>query len=261
MTTPRDVWRKVKRVIREADVVLEVIDAREPMKTRCETLERLVDKMGKKLVIVINKADLVPRDILEKWKKYLSKEYYTIYVSASSRLGTRKLWIAIKKVCDKRPVKVAVVGYPNVGKSTIINILKGRHSVGTSPLPGFTKHITQVKAANWLRVIDTPGVLPVEKKDELDLILKCAAPPERFDDPVVAAIKFIEYANKVAPGVLEKTYSIKEKDPLEFLRALAIKRGLLTKGGEPRIEEAAKIVIRDWQNGKIAWYHLPPGEE
>jgi len=257
----KETWRKVRRVIREADVVLEVVDAREPLRTRCIAIEKMAERLGKKIIIVINKADLVPRDVLEKWKKYFSKEHYTIYISASSRLGTRKLWTVIKKVCNKRPVKVAVVGYPNVGKSTVINILKGRHSVGTSPIPGFTKHVTQVRAATWLKVIDTPGVIPVETSNELDLVLKSAIPPEKMEDPVVAAVKFIKYAEKVSPGVLQEIYSIDEQDPYDFLKHLAKKRGLLSRGGEPRLEEAAKIVIRDWQSGKITWYHLPPEEE
>ncbi|MCC6066061.1 MAG: 50S ribosome-binding GTPase, partial [Thermofilum sp.] len=134
----KDAWAIVRKVVREADVVLEVVDARDPMATRSRELERMAAEEGKKLVIVINKADLVPREVLEEWKRVLSREYPTIYVGARERLGTRFLWRIIKRVTGKRPVVVAVVGLPNVGKSTILNVLKGRHSVSTSPVPGWT---------------------------------------------------------------------------------------------------------------------------
>ncbi len=251
-------WIQVKRVISKADVVLEVLDARDPYRTRCRKIEELAKKLGKKVVLVINKADLVPREVLEKWKFVFQKEYPTIYISAKERLGTRKLWVVIKKVTNKRPVTVAVVGYPNVGKSMIINYLKGRHSVGTSPIPGFTRHTTLVKAATWLKVIDTPGVIPVEKDaSAVDLVVKGAIRPEELDDPIPYAVEFIEEALKKDIDVFKKTYGIKEKEPLKILEELAKKRGLFLRGGKLNIEEAARIVIRDWQRGELVFYFTP----
>ncbi len=249
-------WQLVRRVVSNADIVLEVVDARDPWGTRSERLERLADGLGKDIIIVINKADLVPREVLEKWVRvFRSRNLRAVYVSAARRLGTRFIWRSIKSVSRKDVVVVAVVGLPNVGKSTIINILKGSHSVGTSPIPGYTKHVTRLRAATWLRVIDTPGVIPRGSKEEL--ALRSALRPEALDDPVPAAVKLIEMIVSKDPGFLENVYKIEYKDPYIFLEMLAKKRGLLAKGGIPRVEEAAKIVIRDWQKGKITFYLEP----
>jgi ribosome biogenesis GTPase A len=251
----KDAWAIVRRVVREADVVLEVVDARDPMATRSRELERMAAEEGKKLVIVINKADLVPREVLEEWKRALSREYPTIYVGARERLGTRFLWRIIKRVTGKRPVVVAVVGLPNVGKSTILNVLKGRHSVSTSPVPGWTKHATLARAATWLKVIDTPGVVP--RGEEEELAVRGALRPESLEDPVPAALKLIEVLRRKEPDFLKKYYGVDEGDPLRALEELARRRNLLKKGGEPNVEEAARVLLRDWQSGELAVYFTP----
>jgi ribosome biogenesis GTPase A len=251
----KDAWAIVRRVVREADVVLEVVDARDPMATRSRELERMAAEEGKKLVIVINKADLVPREVLEEWKRVLSREYPTIYVGARERLGTRFLWRIIKRVTGKRPVVVAVVGLPNVGKSTILNVLKGRHSVSTSPVPGWTKHATLARAATWLKVIDTPGVVP--RGEEEELAVRGALRPESLEDPVPAALKLIEVLRRKEPDFLKKYYGVDEGDPLRALEELARRRNLLKKGGEPNVEEAARVLLRDWQSGELAVYFTP----
>ncbi len=254
--TARLMWRRVKRAVELADVVLEVVDARDPLGTRCREAERLVRLMGKKLIIVINKADLVPKEILEEWKRIFQKEYPTVYLSAKHRLGTRKLWIAIKKNAPKFPVKVAVVGYPKVGKSTVINVIKGRSSAETSPRPGATRAERLVAATTWLKLVDSPGVIPI-RENEVNLALKCIVPPEELKDPVIPAMELIKRALEKRPEALREKYGFIVDDPYVFLIKLARRRGLLSKGGKLIIEEAAKIVIRDWQAGELVFYYTP----
>ena len=246
---------RLKKVIEQADLVLEVVDARDPMATRTRELEKMATSMGKKLIIVINKADLVPRPVLESWKRVLSREFPTVYVSAQGRLGTRYLWRAIKRIADKRPVTVAVVGLPNVGKSTILNVLKGHHSASTSPVPGWTKTAMLAKAATWLNVIDTPGVVP--RGEDEELALRGALRPESLDDPVPAAAKLIAALKKKDPQILLKYYNVDDDDAYVALEKIAKRRNLLKKGGEPNVEEAARVVLRDWQSGKIAVFFTP----
>ena len=257
MTMPSSrYWSIIKKVINEADIVLEVLDARDPYLTRNGRIEKLVLDKGKRLILVINKADLVPKEVLEKWKRVFSRELPTIFLSARDRLGTRYLWRYIKMYAPKFPVKVAVVGYPNVGKSMIINVLKGRHSSGTSPIPGFTKSSLRVRASTNIVVIDTPGVFP-PSADERELVLYSALRPEALEDPVVPAIHLIKFALSRDPLVFEKVYGITEKDPIKILSELARKRGLYLKGGQLNIEEVARIIIRDWQRNKLVFFSRP----
>ena len=251
----RDPWFQLKAVLRKADVVMEVVDARDPLSTRSPELERLVERLGKKLVIVINKADLVPREVLDQWKLVLSREYPTIYLSARERLGTRWLWRIVKQLTSKRPVVVAVAGLPNVGKSTILNILKGKHSASTSPIPGWTKTWMMARAATWLKVVDTPGVVP--KGDEEELAIRGALRPEALDDPVPAAVKLITLLKEKDPDFLKRYYGVEEDDPIAALEKIAERRGLLKKGGKPNVEEAARVLLRDWQTGRIVVYFTP----
>lgn len=253
-------WRQVRHIIENADVILEVVDARDPWGTRVKEVEKLADKLSKPLVIVVNKADLVPKAVLERWARLLRRERRTVFLSVRERMGTRRLWVEIKKATQKRPVTVAVVGLPNVGKSTIINYLRGRHSAGTSPVPGFTTTPKRVRAARWLRVVDTPGVVP--RLSEEELAIRSALRPEALEDPVPAAIRLLDIIARKRPEILAELYgfapSNSEPSSLyRFLEELAARRGLLGRGGVPQVEEAARIVIRDWQTGKNQFYLEP----
>ncbi len=256
--TVTEAWRRVRKVLEDADLVLEVADAREPIETRNKRLEELAEKLGKPIVLVLNKCDLVPFEVLEAWKRYLEREYPTVFISAKHRLGTRKLMVYIKRYSPRLPVRVAVVGYPNVGKSTIINYLKGRHVAQTSPVPGWTRGEQLVKAKSWLYVVDTPGVIPVEEvKDEALLIIKGAIDPARLQDPLYPAIKLIERILKYNSTAFLERYGIDSKDPMKIIEEVARKRGLLLKGGRPNIDEAARAIIKDWIEGKLTYYRRP----
>jgi len=248
-------WKSVFKVISEADIVLEILDSRDPESFRNKKIEEIVAKQGKKLILVINKSDLVPKDILEKWKRKLSKEYPTVYISSKDRLGTRILRKTILKHASRIPVKVALIGYPNVGKSSIINVLKGKHSAGTSPIPGFTKHSQLFRITPKIFILDTPGVYPAE--DEVSLMLKSALEVEKIKDPITCALELIKFVREKDPEQLIKAYGIESNDDLEFLEKLTIKRGRLLKGGEPDVEEMARIILRDWQRGKIIVWKDP----
>jgi ribosome biogenesis GTPase A len=253
-----EAWRRVRSVLEMSDLVLEVIDARDPVETRNRRLEDLVNRLGKSLMMVINKADLVPMEVLKEWRRFLERDYPTVFISARDRLGTRKLIVNIKRYAPRLPVRVSVVGYPNVGKSTIINYLKGRHVAETSPVPGWTIGEQIVKAKQWLVVIDTPGVVPVEEvKDEALLVIKGAIDPSKLDDPVVPAIKLIMRIKSFNPKAFMERYGVDSEDPMELLELVGRRRGLLMRGGKVNIREAAIAVIRDWILGKLTYYYRP----
>ncbi len=256
-------WKALAMVVRRADVVLEVLDARDPMATRSRRLERMVERMGRRLLLVINKSDLVPRSVVERWKRLFEDQgYRCVYIAARDHKGTRVLRRAIRDVAEGlEPVVVAVTGFPKVGKSTIINALKGRHAASTSPIPGspgYTRHMQLYRIGRSMYMIDTPGVIPVEG-GPLEAVIRGRA-PEELADPVKPAVMLLERALKYNPDAVREAYGIEERDPYRILELLALKRGWRYKStGEPLIEEAARTVIRDYHRGKLRFY-VPPEE-
>ncbi|NVM30433.1 MAG: 50S ribosome-binding GTPase [Candidatus Helarchaeota archaeon] len=249
-------WEIINDVIADANLILEVLDARDPNGTRNKRLEKLViAEPDKKLVLILNKIDLVPSDVVEQWRKLLQSEFPVIAISAARKFE-RTLRFLRKKILSyapSLPAYVGIVGYTNVGKSTIINGLKGIKTVGTSPQAGFTRGKQYINLSKNIRLIDSPGIIPIEG-DEIEKALKAVITPEKVTN-VDAVVK--EIMNRVGNVVLSKFYSVQFAELDEFLEKLAKRRGKLLPGGVPDVYEAAKIVIRDFQRGQILYYTLP----
>lgn len=250
----KNYWNLVKNVIYKSDIVLEVVDARFPADSRNHYVEELVDKLNKKLVIVINKADLVPESFLKKVVKQFSEEYPTIYLSARDRHGTRNLLKLINKLRGDRWVKVGVVGYPNVGKSMVINVLKGRHSAPVAGTPGFTKGKQFLKVTKDIMLIDTPGVSPIRGKRSL--AAKCAIDVSHSSDAEDLVVPLIKILNKKNPRAFKELYGFPVEDPYDFIEKIAEKYNLKMSGGKPDIQRAAVKIYKDWLTGKLKIYWL-----
>ncbi len=242
----------VDKVIDECDLILLVLDARDPELTRNKELEEKVKSKGKKLIYVLNKADLVPKEILEKWKSILGEN--TVFVSAKRRLGTKILRDKIKELIGGEG-KVGVVGYPNVGKSSIINALTGKRSALTGNIAGLTKGEQWIKLTKKIKLLDTPGVL--EMKNEDDLIISGALRLEKADSLISPAIKILERINNFDSSRIKEYYNIDYKEIDEsILKEIAKKRGYYKKGGLPDVERAAESVIREYQEGKLNYFKI-----
>jgi len=253
-------WSEVRRVIDSADVVLHVLDIRDPLSTLSARVESIVRRQGKELVLVLNKADLVPRDVAEAWKRYFAgRGYNAVYVSTTRHQGTLILRRTIKRVAPRLPTVVAVVGFPKTGKSSIINALKGRHSAPTSPYPGspgYTKGVQFVRVDKDILMVDTPGVIPIEG-DPLERVIR-GTPVEHIEDPVGVAHMLIKRVLEKRPDAFKKAYGLDSVDPEEILRAIAARHGwFYKKSGEPLVDEAARKVIRDFHDGLIPYYVEP----
>jgi len=254
-TRRRGAWFRVERVIRRANTVLEVLDSRDPLGTRNLELEKLARRLGKRLLLVLNKADLVPRRVLDEWIGFFKSKGYTVFpVSAKRRRDLEVLGGYVREAAGRRRVVLAVVGYPNVGKSTIINGLKGRRVAETSPIPGFTRGEKMVRVDDRLLLVDTPGVLPIKRGSASSLVLRGFISPEKLRNPVSPAVKLLEDILDSMPNLLKETYGIEGEAPDRFLEDLAAKRGFLLKGGELNVEEAARLILQDWQTGKLRFY-------
>lgn len=254
-------WKEISKVVNSADVVVEVVDIRNPLGTMSRRLEKLVEDRGKELLVLLNKADLVPRKVAEAWKEHLSEMGYSVmYASATGRLGTRMVRGWIRASAPSIPFTVAVVGYPKTGKSSIINALRGRKGASTSPIPGsagYTKGFQILKVEDGFYMIDSPGIIPVDGGWPEAVIRGMS--PEEMRDPVPAALSLLELALSLRPEAVKEAYGIEERDPLKILEAIALSRGWRYKSsGEPLIEEAARTVIRDYHTAKLLFYTLPP---
>lgn len=254
-------WSQLREIIRRADVILEVVDARDPESTRSRKAESMIRSEGKSFLIVLNKCDLIPRSYAEGWKQYYeSQGLKAVYISTRMRYGTKILRRHIMELAVSTPVIVAVIGFPKVGKSSIINVLKGKHSAQTSPYPGtpgYTKKAQLYRISSKMYMIDTPGIIPIEGGD-LEAIIRGKG-VESIREPVPVAIKLIDRIMTYVPTAFIEAYGIHEKDPLKILEELAIRRGwIYRKTHEPNIDEAARAVIRDFHSGKIPYYVPPP---
>ncbi len=255
-------WRLVEELLDLADVALELVDIRDPLATRNRRLDLLIRRRGIPFILVLNKSDLVPRSVAEGWKKYFEvrESVKAVYIAARDRKGTRVLRRTIKEVGGKTPLTVAVFGIPKVGKSTLINILKGKHSAKTSPYPGTPGYTTRAqlyRIGSGIYLIDTPGIVPPESNDVESIIR--SKPIDELDNPVEVAVKLIEKIVKHNPKAFLQAYGIDSLDPNVILRELALRRGwVFKKDKEPLISESAKAIIRDYLDGKIPFFIKPP---
>jgi ribosome biogenesis GTPase A len=238
-------WRVVNDIIRESDILLQVLDARLIKESRNKEIEDKVKKADKVLINVINKCDLVEKSKLDKAKKELMP---CVFVSAKEHLGTTMLRTEILKNAKKEIVRVGVLGYPNTGKSSIINALKGRASAPTAPISGYTKGVQLIKVSKRIYLLDSPGVFPYKEKDEAKHAMIAARTFADLKDPEGSAMELIEKF----PKLIEKYYTAKHhQDPEETLEEIALKLKKLKKGGLPDLNAAARIILKDWQRGNI----------
>lgn len=169
------IWAELYKVLDCSDVVLQVVDARNVPGTRCIHVERHLKKNAphKHLVIIVNKCDLVPNWVTRRWVQELSKEYPTIafHASMTNSFGKGALITLLRQFgklhADKREISVGIIGYPNVGKSSIINTLKSKKVCNVAPIPGETKVWQYVSLFRRISLIDCPGVVYDVGDDEV----------------------------------------------------------------------------------------------
>jgi ribosome biogenesis GTPase A len=245
----------VNDVISRADIILEVVDARFADETRNGDVERDVERSNKKFILVLNKCDLVPREILERTKSRLSKIAPTVFVSCKDRLGTTILLHTILEHTDirERDILVGVLGYPNTGKSSVINVLAGRHKAKTSPISGHTRGVQLVKAGSHIMLLDTPGVIPFGENDECIQGILSVKDATHLRDPIGVAMKIIERFFAENRTALESFYhvTLEGLDSYDALLLIGRTCNLLRKKGEVDETRTAVRVINDWQKGLL----------
>ena len=261
------IYSELLKVIDASDVLCEILDARDPLGTRCSYLENFVKKNcpHKHIIYIINKCDLVPIYVTAAYIKHLSKFYPTIafHASITNPFGKPALFQILRQFDalhkDKKNISVGFVGYPNVGKSSVINTLKKQKCCKAAPIPGETKVWQYIALTKRIYLIDCPGVVYEEGQSEMDRVLKNVVRAEKIEEPMV----FIQgILDRVNHENLKKIYKINSWiDAEDFVKQCANKYGKLVKGGDPDYKATAKIILLDWQKGKIPYYVEPPKED
>ena len=309
-----------KTVLQNSDIVLYVLDARDPNGTRSREVEKEILSTGdgsKRLILILNKIDLVPPHILEVWLQHLRRYFPTLPLRANTSAPNARTYdhkaFTVKSTAETllRALKayahaqnargsttVGIVGYPNVGKSSVTNALTSRlGSSRSSKLScpvgaeaGVTRSLRQIKLDNKLKVLDSPGIvfeaplppttspfhLTRKQVERANLILLSALPPASVDDPIPAItllLHRLSSSSSSSPSTtdpLMETYGINASTLLtengdvttDFLVQVARKRGRLGKGGVPNLDAAAMGVLADWRDGRIrGWTEPPPAQD
>ncbi len=173
-----------KNIIDTSDIILEVIDTRFLEETRNKEIEKEIEKQKKKIIYVLNKADLLKTKKLNEIKGTV---YPYAIVSCTKRVGIKNLRNLIKKISKKiekrekreikkdkvvegedKRIKIGVIGYPNAGKSTLINLLSGKSGAGVGSEAGFTRNVQKIRLSEGIVLIDSPGVIPEDQYSTTD---------------------------------------------------------------------------------------------
>ncbi|KAG9396406.1 NGP1NT (NUC091) domain [Carpediemonas membranifera] len=280
----RRILAEFYKVIDSSDVVVQVLDARDPMGTRSKMMEKYMkqpENAHRKMIFVINKSDLVSPGQLKGWVNVLRKEHPTVAFHTSLSAQHRKtknrrpaqdrgfgvealqqlLEQMPKNFKDRKTISVSFVGYPNTGKSSIINTLKQKTVCSVAPIAGETKVWQYVSLTQKIFLIDSPGIVsPDPDLSDADIVLRGVVRSENIDDPAQYVGAILERAGF---DKLVEVYDIKEpmvkRTPKAFMKAFGRRRGRLIEGGKVNIGEVAKIMIDDYVRGVIPWSVLPPG--
>jgi len=258
-------WPVVLNVLRNSDVVLLLVDARMPEVSRNSEIVNKVKAMGsKKLIIVFNKCDLVGRKDIDELKREYPDGFF---ISATTRVGIKNLKMALNEMAENwsRPsLRVGIVGYPNIGKSTLMNLFAPDARAKVSRVSGTTKKTQWVRVGR-LRIIDSPGVIPFGDK-KVQVGMTASKDVHKIKNPERVAIRIIEFLmNKDAEAcrsqvagrrsgyvsLLKKFYGVDGNSACGIFDEIGRKKGYLVKGGNIDENRTAIKVIDDWQKGKI----------
>lgn len=259
--------KKTRELIQEnlkvVDAVIEVIDARIPVSSRNPIIDDIIKE--KKRVVVLNKMDLADEAATSAWAEKIRRDgHYAVVVNCSSGVGVNNIIKRLDQIQSerddektrKRPLRIMIVGVPNVGKSTLINKLTGKKSARTGDRPGVTTGKQWLTLTNGMQLLDTPGILWPKFEDNLvglDLAF-CGSIKDEILDIETLCLEFIKAL--LADGykeLLMTRYKLDEMsdDGLEAMEQIALKRGFIFPGKRIDYERTAKTVLDEFRGGKI----------
>ncbi|GAB1605461.1 nucleolar GTP-binding protein 2-like [Argonauta hians] len=261
------IWNELYKVIDSSDVLVQVLDARDPLGTRCYQVENYLkkEKPHKQLIFILNKVDLVPVWVTQKWVTILSEEQPTMafHASLTNAFGKGAFINLLRQFAklhsDKKQISVGFIGYPNVGKSSVINTLRKKKVCKVAPIAGETKVWQYITLMRRIYLVDCPGVVYPSGSTPTEIVLKGVVRVEHLRNPEDYIGAVLE---RVRPEYITRAYKIENWTNTEdFLEKLAKRYGKLLKGGDPDFNNISKIVLNDFQRGRLPYFVKPPLRE
>ena len=259
--------RMIEDNVKLVDAVCEILDARIPRASRNPDIDRL--SAGKPRLVILNRVDLADPAITEKWKRYFEAQGLAILeTDARSGKGVNGFAPAVRKLLSEklrayeakgqagRPLRVMILGIPNVGKSTFINKVAGRKAAISGDKPGVTRGKQWINVAQGLDLLDTPGILwPKFDSQEVGELLAItnAIKADVLDKETLGA-NFMLRLRAIYPEAIVERYKFQpepEANGYELLEQAAKKRGFLLSRGEYDIERMANTVLGEYHDGKL----------
>ncbi len=258
--------RQIEADLKQVDAVCEIVDARIPISSRNPDIDSICG--NKPRIIVLNRMDLADPNATKRWLAYFrSKGYAAVATDCKTRKGIADFQPAVRSVLKEKiernaargmnkPLRVMIVGIPNVGKSTLINQISGRKGAKAENRPGVTRGKQWVTVDNSLLLLDTPGILwPKFEDPEVGFKLAfIGSVKDEILDSQEIAVRLLVVMQKNYPERLTERYKISdfaELEPYELLELIGAKRGMLIKGGETDTERAAVMLLDEYRSGKL----------
>ena len=258
--------KKTREMIQEnlklVDAVVEVIDARIPVSSRNPIIDDIV--RDKTRIVALNKIDLADGAQTESWKRELTAAgTYAIPVNCNTGAGINQIFRRLdlireereRETVRRRPLRLMIVGVPNVGKSSLINKLTGKKSAKTGDRPGVTRGKQWLTLTNGFQLLDTPGILwPKFEDPDVGLNLAfCGSIRDEILDVETLCLELIKVLLQDYSSLLEARYKVEEisEDGLEAMEQIAHKRGFIFPGKRIDYERTAKTVLDEFRGGKI----------
>lgn len=258
--------RQIEAQLKIIDAVVEIVDARIPVSSRNPELAGIIS--NKPRLILLNKCDMADSNATAQWIQYYAKENIpAIAVDCRSGKGISKFKDAVKTLladklesyCEKgmvgKPLRVMIVGIPNVGKSSFINRIAGNSRAKVENRPGVTRGNQWFTVDRQLELLDTPGVLWPKFDDKIvgEHLAFTGAVSDRVVDVEYLAMRLLELLARLYPELLTLRYGDidLELDSYELLCAIGRKRGMVIRGGETDTLRAANMLLEEFRNCKI----------
>ena len=268
--------RQIEADLKQVDAVCEILDARIPISSRNPDIDSICG--SKPRIVVLNRMDLADPVTTKAWVAYFkSKGMAALPTDCKTRKGIGDFQPAVRSVLKEkidrnaqrgmnRPLRVMIVGIPNVGKSTLINQISGRKGAKAENRPGVTRGKQWVTVESSLLLLDTPGILwPKFEDPEVGMMLAyTGAVKEGVIDIEELSCRLIQLLHQRYPQALKDRYGIDTPEDLpgyELLELAGRKRGFLVSGGEVNTERMAKVLLDEYRSSKLGRFTLETPED